>query len=208
MKRSPEDIGRLVLRRGPEVAHDIASPLNTILINAGLLRAYLESRGVESVEEIDHVAAIEREADRVRRIVETFFDAVAGPVEVDAEFDAVAVARSVAERFGARFACDSVRKPVMGDEQRTRQLFRSMLEGAARIEGGSLELVTMACSAARISMRVHCAAAVAPRDFRFATVDDEGRADTALAGARAMAEALGGTLQHIDEKLELNIPVE
>ena len=208
MKRSPDNIGRLVLRRGPEVAHDISSPLNTILINAGLVRAYLESRGGEALEEINHVSAIERETDRVRQIVEAFFDAVAGPIEVESEFDLVALARGVAQKFGGRFACDSARAPIEGDEPRTRLLLRSMFEGAARNAGGTLDLVTMACDAGKFSLRVHGAGADLQRVSRFANVDGDGHSAIALAVARVMAEALGGSLQIADEKIELVIPLE
>ena len=206
-------------RRSADIAHDLKTPLNIAVLNLELLR--MRARKICGTEEDDprllaYTKAIELELRRLARIFDAFFILSVPPrrspepvkVDVDTLFCEIATnAGYPVEPLGDE-PC------AMAHEERSRELFRYLLEGAGRNFARESILIERECHTRRYLIRITGKAAgdiEVEKLFKFYYTAPDGNPDLSLAAARLIAETQGGgtlTATPVDGNLvlELSLP--
>ncbi len=183
-----------------ELIHDLASPLNSMRLQLGLLRDALktEERLTKRVE------STERQVVRAQRMMDAFVAAcrtksgrtVAGPV---------------IKKVMARFRLDVIDKSSGAEigitEKTLVDLITSVAEGCTRLVSPTLSTVVVVGDSLVLRVEGDFDKQKVARALRLSYVDDDGEPELALATSRLAAAAANGTLLLERDALVIRLPL-
>jgi signal transduction histidine kinase len=202
LERTVEDLAKAILKRSEDVAHDLKTPLNIVVLNVELLKMRLRSLDGEAADDAkvaEHCRSIEREARRVSAIVDAFLGVASIPKEQSRDIDAAAVLAE--ELREMRFEVGGVvpRFDIRAYPSRWGQACRLLAAGVARVVDVETSRVTMTADAEKLTLDLEGEIASNEVEFgklfKFYYTDPSGEPDPSLAAARLLIESAGGSIE-------------
>lgn len=196
-----EKLARAILRRSPDVAHDIKTPLNIVVLNVELLKMRLRSLGEElgSDNRIqEHCRSIDRETRRISAMADAFLSIARLPE--DAEPERRDAAGSLVEALREEsFTVDaSDRCELTVYSSRLAQAGRTLARGLAAIIDPQRAEVECIVEDRRLTLRIEGPYREETPEigklFKFYYTDPSGEPNLMLASARLLLESMGGTI--------------
>lgn len=196
-----EKLARAILRRSPDLAHDIKTPLNIVALNVELLRMRL--RGLASELEDDarvqeHCRSIDRETRRIAAIADAFLSIARLPEDVELErrnaaeslIDAL---RSESFNVSGAHACE-----VTVYSTRLEKTAKNLSRGIASVIEPQRASVDCDVLDDRLTISIEgpCRDETAEfgKLFKFYYTDPSGEPNLMLASARLLLESMGGSI--------------
>lgn len=212
-----EKLARAVLQRSPDVAHDLKTPLNIVVLNVELLRMRLRTIAADVAKDpkvAESCRSIDREVHRIASIVDSFLSIAQMPEkDVPVLLDAAAV------------ICAALREKAFMTEQIDPHMiatYPSRMEKAAKLLAKGLSSVIDPSESSvqgshqegRLSLHV---SGPCPDErvelgklFKFYYTGPSGEADLSLASARLLFETLGGSIEmeHSERTAQFRIELQ
>lgn len=217
MDEPTERLARAVLQRSPDVAHDIKTPLNILILNLELLQMRLRKLSPEAATDekiVEHCKSLERESRRIAAIMDGYLGIARLPQESEPEaIDASVVLReALTERSFEVEELPSCRVTV--HRSRLVKTGTLLAEGLASIIVCAETRV--ACSVENGTLRIRAegplrdGTAEVAKLFKFYYTNPSGEPNTALAAARLLLETMGGSLDALaaDESVIFEIELQ
>lgn len=196
-----ELLARAILRRSPDLAHDIKTPLNIVALNVELLRMRLrglasELEGDEKIQE--HCRSIDREIRRISAIADAFLSVARVPEDAETQRRNAAAAlvdalREESFRVDEAGACD-----LTVYSSRLDKAAGLLARGVATVidpEQSEVEcLVQDHILTVRIEGPLRDETAEIGKLFKFYYTDPSGEPNLLLASAQLLLESMGGSI--------------
>jgi signal transduction histidine kinase len=201
LERTVEDLATAILKRSEDVAHDLKTPLNIVVLNIELLKMRLRSLDGEAADDAkvaEHCRSIEREARRVAAIADAFLGVASMPKEQSREIDAAAVLAEELREMRFEIGGGVPRFDVRAYPSRWGQACRLLAAGVARVVEVKTSRVSMTAAGAMLTVDLEGVVASAEIEFgklfKFYYTDPSGEPDPSLAAARLLTESAGGSI--------------
>lgn len=190
--------------RSKDVAHDLKTPLNILVLNLELLKVRLRKLDADP-KRSEHLSSIDRETRRIGRIVDAFFDLFA--IDPDGETSvATLLANQLAEKGVDVPPLPDISIPI-SEENLTvladllgRGIFALFEREGLRIESTSDDTSIRLLFSAEPVEGVEIGKAL-----KFYYTDRAGESSVELASARILIELLGGGLELNDDPSNLQL---
>lgn len=210
-----ERLARAVLTRSPDVAHDLKTPLNILVLHIELLQMRLRKLAPEAAADekvLEHCQSLERESRRVAAIMDAYLAIARMPVESGAE--PVDASPLLIEPLREQsFEVPDLPPCRIG-------AYRSRLEKVGTlIAEGLASIIVCAearveCSVEKGKLRIRAEGPLCDETaevgklFKFYYTNPSGEPNTALASARLLLETMGGTIEMVHEDGSVRFEIE
>jgi signal transduction histidine kinase len=201
VERTVEALAAAILRRSEDVAHDLKTPLNIIVLNVELLKMRLHSLDAETAADAkiaEHCRSIEREARRVAAIADAFLGIASIPKEQCREIDAAAVLAEQLREHGFEPGSAVPAFSVRTYPSRWSHACSLLGSGIARVVVVPTSEVTIEAEEETLTLILRGEIASSDIEFgklfKFYYTDPSGEPDPSLAAARLLAETIGGSV--------------
>lgn len=196
-----EKLARAILQRSPDVAHDIKTPLNIVVLNVELLKMRLRSIAAEAESDSriqEHCRSIDRETRRISAIADAFLSIARlpeddAPERRDAASTIVEALREESFRVDDSEACELTVYSTRLDRAAT-----VLARGVAGIIEAEAATVKCQMNAGRLTISIEGPNKDETADigklFKFYYTDPSGEPNLMLASARLLLESMGGSV--------------
>lgn len=207
MDDATERLAKAVLRRAPDAAHDLKTPLNIVVLNVELLRMRLRNLApaVASDSKVEeHCRALERESRRIAVLADAFLSVVQVPEGESPE--RVEAGSRFAEALRSRsFAVPSVIGPfeLTAFPSRVDRAVNVTAEALGSVLQPGESSVDFTATDRGLTVRIEGPYREPKPEteklFRFHHVDASGEPNTGFASGRLLLETLGGSFELDDD---------
>jgi signal transduction histidine kinase len=201
VERTVEALATAILRRSDDVAHDLKTPLNIIVLHVELLKMRLHALDAETASDAkvaEHCRSIEREARRVAAIADAFLGIASIPKEESREIDAAAVLAEQLREYGFEPGSAVPAFSIRTYPSRWSHACSLLGSGIARVVHPDTSEVTI--EAGEETLMLNLRGEIASTDiefgklFKFYYTAPSGEPDPSLAAARLLVESIGGSV--------------
>lgn len=196
-----EKLARAILQRSPDVAHDIKTPLNIVVLNVELLRMRLRSIAAEAESDSrirEHCRAIDQETRRISQIADAFLSIARLPDDAAPERRNVATTILEALREESFAVDDTDACELTVYASRLDKAATMLARGIASIIDAEAATVQCRMDQGRLTIRVEGPNKDETADigklFKFYYTDPSGEPNLMLASARLLFESMGGSV--------------
>lgn len=196
-----EKLARAILQRSPDVAHDIKTPLNIVVLHVELLKMQLRRLGaeVESDEKVqEHCRSIDRETRRISAIADAFLSIAQLPSDAEPESRNASAAFGEALRESGFSVKDSEICQLTVYSSRLDKAAKQFARGLAAVINPSRSIVGCAVEAGRLTLEIEGPLLGETPEigklFKFYYTDPSGESSLEMASARLLIESMGGSV--------------
>jgi hypothetical protein len=201
VERTVEALATAILGRSQDVAHDLKTPLNIIVLNVELLKMRLHALDAEAAADekvVEHCRSIEREARRVAAIADAFLGIASIPKEESREIDVAAVLTERLREHGFEPGSAVPGFRIRTYPSRWSHTCSLLGSGMARVVDAQTSEVTIETRGETLMLNLRGEIASSDIEFgklfKFYYTDPSGEPDPSLAAARLLAETIGGSV--------------
>ncbi len=197
-----EKLARAILQRSPDVAHDIKTPLNIVVLHVELLKMQLRRLGaeVESDEKVqEHCRSIDRETRRISAIADAYLSVAQLPAD-DAPARRDATAAFGEELREAGFSVKhSELCELMVYSSRLDKAAKQFAIGLAGVIEPSKSIADCTVEEGLLTLEIEGPlrdeTAEIGKLFKFYYTDPSGEPNLQMASARLLIESMGGLVE-------------